>query len=89
MSIARVGIEQQVPIVTPERITCVRPVSASSSITTRRYAVTCARESLITFPRGGMAALSAMFSRAFAQDLRQTRKNCSYPTVDDPTRAAR
>ena len=27
--------------------------------------------------RGGMAALSAMFSRAFAQDLRQARKNGS------------
>ena len=39
--------------------------------------------------RGGMAALSAMFSRAFAQDLRQARKNGGYPTVDDPTRAAR
>ena len=39
--------------------------------------------------RGGMAALSAMFSRAFVQDLRQTRKNGGYPTVDDPTRAAR
>ena len=31
--------------------------------------------------RGGMAALSAMFSRAFAQDLRQARKNGGYPTV--------
>ena len=39
--------------------------------------------------RGGMAALSAMFSRAFVQDLRQARKNGGYPTVDDPTRAAR
>jgi hypothetical protein len=39
--------------------------------------------------RGGMAALFAMFSRAFAQDLRQARKNGGYPTVDDPTRAAR
>ena len=39
--------------------------------------------------RGGMAALSAMFSRVYVQDLRQARKNGSYPTVDDPTRAAR
>jgi hypothetical protein len=39
--------------------------------------------------RGGMAALSAMFSRAFVQDLRQARRNGGYPTVDDPTRAAR
>jgi hypothetical protein len=39
--------------------------------------------------RGGMAALSAMFSRAFVQDLRQARRNGGYPTVDDPARAAR
>ena len=39
--------------------------------------------------RGGMAALSAMFSRAFVQDLRQARRNGGYPTVDDPTRTAR
>ena len=39
--------------------------------------------------RGGMAALSAMFSRAYVQDLRRARKNGGYPTVDDPTRAAR
>jgi hypothetical protein len=37
--------------------------------------------------RGGIAMLSAMFSRAFVQDLRQVRKNGGYPTVDDPTRA--
>jgi len=36
-----------------------------------------------------MAALSAMFSRAFVQDLRQARRNGGYPTVDDHTRAAR
>jgi hypothetical protein len=39
--------------------------------------------------RGGIAILSAMFSRAFIQDLRQARKNGGYPTVDDPTRAVR
>jgi hypothetical protein len=39
--------------------------------------------------RGGMAILSAMFSRAFVQDLRQARKSGSYPTVDDPTRGVR
>jgi len=48
-----------------------------------------ADNSEIRVHRGGMAALSAMFSRAFAQDLRQARKNGGYPTVDDPTRAAR
>jgi len=39
--------------------------------------------------RGGMAALSAMFSRAFVRDLRQARRNGGYPTVDDPARTAR
>jgi hypothetical protein len=49
----------------------------------------CAENSEIRVHRGGMAALSAMFSRAYVQDLRQARRNGSYPTVDDPTRAAR
>ena len=39
--------------------------------------------------RGGIAILSAMFSRAYVQDLRQARKNGTYPTVDDPARASR
>jgi hypothetical protein len=49
----------------------------------------CAENSEIRVHRGGMAALSAMFSRAYVQDLRQARKHGSYPTVDDPARAAR
>jgi hypothetical protein len=48
-----------------------------------------AEHSEVRVHRGGMAALSAMFSRAYVQDLRQARKSRSYPTVDDPTRAAR
>ena len=48
-----------------------------------------ADHSEIRVHRGGMAVLSAMFSRAFVQDLRQARRNGGYPTVDDPTRAAR
>ena len=48
-----------------------------------------AENSEVRVHRGGMAALSAMFSRAYVQDLRQARKNGSYPTVDDPARAAR
>src|SRR5262249_25579833 len=48
-----------------------------------------AENSEIRVYRGGMAALSAMFSRAYVQDLRQARKHGAYPTVDDPTRAAR
>ena len=48
-----------------------------------------AENSEVRVHRGGMAALSAMFSRAYVQDLRRARKNGSYPTVDDPARAAR
>ena len=48
-----------------------------------------ANNSEIRVHRGGIAMLSAMFSRAFIQDLRQARKNGGYPTVDDPTRAVR
>jgi hypothetical protein len=48
-----------------------------------------AENSEVRVHRGGMAALSAMFSRAYVQDLRQARKNGSYPTVDDPARATR
>jgi hypothetical protein len=48
-----------------------------------------ASNSEIRVHRGGVAILSAMFSRAFIQDARQARKNGRYPTVDDPTRAVR
>lgn len=48
-----------------------------------------ANNSEIRVHRGGIAMLSAMFSRAFVRDLRQVRKNGGYPTVDDPTRAVR
>ena len=47
-----------------------------------------AETSEVRVHRGGMAALSAMFSRAYVRDLRQARKNGSYPTVDDPARPA-
>lgn len=48
-----------------------------------------ASNSEIRVHRGGVAILSAMFSRAFIQDVRQARQNGGYPTVDDPTRAVR
>ena len=63
-----------------------RPVSASG----RQVRLTgSANDSEIRVHRGGIAILSAMFSRAFVQDVRQARKNGTYPTVDDPTRAIR
>ena len=48
-----------------------------------------ANNSEIRVHRGGIAIVSAMFSRAFVRDLRQARKDGRYPTVDDPARAAR
>ena len=48
-----------------------------------------AENSEVRVHRGGMAALSAMFSRAYVRELRQARRHGSYPTVDDPARAAR
>jgi len=38
--------------------------------------------------RGGMAMLSAMFSRAYWDDLRRAHKEGGFPTVDDPARTA-
>jgi hypothetical protein len=40
----------------------------------------------IRIHRGGMAILSAMFSRAYAEDLKQAHRDGTMPTVDDPTR---
>lgn len=63
-----------------------RPVSASGR---QVRLVGSANDSEVRVHRGGIAILSAMFSRAFVQDVRQARKNGTYPTVDDPTRAIR
>ena len=38
--------------------------------------------------RGGIAMLSAMFSRAYWDDLRRAHKEGGFPTVDDPARTA-
>jgi hypothetical protein len=48
-----------------------------------------ANDSEVRVHRGGIAILSAMFSRAYVQDVRQARKNGTYPTVDDPAREIR
>jgi len=63
-----------------------RPASATGR---QVRLVGSASDSEIRVHRGGIAILSAMFSRAFVQDLRQARKNGTHPTVDDPTRAIR
>jgi len=38
--------------------------------------------------RGGIAILSAMFSRAYLEDVRRAHRDGTMPTVDDPTRVA-
>ncbi|MFG2038914.1 hypothetical protein [Dactylosporangium sp. NPDC048998] len=42
----------------------------------------------IRIHRGGMATLSAMFSRAYLEDLKRAHRDGDMPTVDDPTRPA-
>ncbi len=46
------------------------------------------RDGEIRVHRGGIAILSAMFSKAYLADLRRAHREGGYPTVDDPTRAA-
>ncbi|WP_319462491.1 hypothetical protein [Micromonospora sp. RTP1Z1] len=42
----------------------------------------------IRIHRGGMAMLSAMFSRAYLEDLKRARRDRVMPTVDDPARTS-
>jgi hypothetical protein len=46
------------------------------------------RRGEIRVHRGGIAQLSAMFSRAYWADLRRAHREGGFPTVDDPTRTA-
>jgi hypothetical protein len=46
------------------------------------------RHAEIRVHRGGIAQLSAMFSREYLADLRRAHAERSYPTVDDPARTA-
>ncbi len=64
----------------------MRPVSATGR---QIRLVGSASDSEVRVHRGGIAILSAMFSRAFIQDARLARKNGTYPTVDDPARVIR
>ncbi|MGW6360819.1 hypothetical protein ACWFR5_38040 [Streptomyces sp. NPDC055092] len=45
-----------------------------------------AANSEIRIHRGGIAILSAMFSRAYVQDVRRAHKTGGVPTIDDPAR---
>ncbi|WUH99385.1 hypothetical protein OHR68_38800 [Spirillospora sp. NBC_00431] len=46
------------------------------------------RHGEIRVHRGGVATLSAMFSREFVQDVRRARREGTEPTVADPARGA-
>ncbi|WP_067905302.1 hypothetical protein [Actinomadura chibensis] len=46
------------------------------------------RHGEIRVHRGGIATLSAMFSREFVQDVRRARREGTEPTVADPARGA-
>jgi hypothetical protein len=46
------------------------------------------RNGEIRVHRGGIAMLSAMFSKEYLADLRRVHREGGYPTVDDPTRTA-
>jgi len=46
------------------------------------------RHGEIRVRRGGIAQLSAMFSREYWADVRRAHKEGGFPTVDDPTRTA-
>jgi hypothetical protein len=47
-----------------------------------------ATDSEIRVHRGGIAILSAMFSREYLRDLRRAHAEGGHPTVDDPARDA-
>jgi len=46
------------------------------------------RHGEIRVHRGGIAQLSAMFSREYLADLRRAHAEGGFPTVDDPARTA-
>lgn len=50
--------------------------------------VGAANDSEIRVHRGGVAVLSAMFSREYLRDLRRAHASGGRPTIDDPARAA-
>jgi hypothetical protein len=46
------------------------------------------RDGEIRVRRGGIAMLSAMFSKEYVADVRRAHREGGFPTVDDPTRTA-
>ena len=67
----------------------VRDAEAPDAPGGRRIVVTGQlRSGEIRVRRGGIAMLSAMFSRAYWDDVRRVHKEGGFPTVDDPARTA-
>ncbi|MCZ0983022.1 hypothetical protein O1L60_39765 [Streptomyces diastatochromogenes] len=71
------------------------PSSTSTSTSTSAHDTSAGRRvrlsgsatnSEIRVHRGGVAILSAMFSRAYVQDVRRAYRNGGVPTIDDPRR---
>ncbi|MBT2206976.1 hypothetical protein [Actinomadura sp. NEAU-AAG7] len=46
------------------------------------------RHAEIRVHRGGIATLSAMFTREYVKDVRRAHREGGFPTIDDPTRVA-
>ncbi|KQV11402.1 hypothetical protein [Kitasatospora sp. Root107] len=62
------------------------PAAGDSTAGRRIHLSGSATNSEIRIHRGGIAILSAMFSRAYVQDLRRAHKSGGVPTIDDPSR---
>jgi hypothetical protein len=67
----------------------LRDAAGSKAAGGRRVVLTgSVRDGEVRVRRGGIAMLSAMFSKEYLADLRRVHREGGYPTVDDPTRAA-
>ncbi|MFD9392259.1 hypothetical protein ACFWBB_16495 [Streptomyces sp. NPDC060000] len=72
------------------RIKDSRPSSTRDEAAGRRIQLSgSATNSEIRIHRGGIAILTAMFSRAYVQDVRHAHKTGGVPTIDDPARGHR
>ncbi|MFJ6838270.1 hypothetical protein [Streptomyces sp. NPDC091209] len=65
------------------------PATGAGTAGRRVHLSGSAANSEIRIHRGGIAILSAMFSRAYVQDVRHAHKTGGVPTIDDPARSTR
>jgi len=67
----------------------VKDAEGRNAVGGRRIVLTGqVRHGEIRVHRGGIAQLSAMFSREYLADLRRAHRERGFPTVDDPARTA-